>query len=199
MGEIQQGRYDRLLRRTTAQVGPGSKVGNALEDLFPMLEVESVPAELLRAVGWKLGAGQTTRTPAAGLFSAIQLFNPADSQHLFTLTRMIITVGTATTVQMGPSFTALTRASIAGQQRDTRETVLSETVGLIQDEDSGAVANLTSVFMQANTPFTLEDQNGIAVLAPGTGWRARTASIDVPLRIAFFWRERVAEPEELDF
>lgn len=199
MGEIQQGRYDRLLRRTTAQVGPGSKVGNALEDLFPVLEVENCPSELLRAGGWKLGAGQTLRTPAVGLHSAIQLFNPADSRHLIVLTHVFLSADNNTLVSSGPSFAALTRASIPGQQRDTREGELRETVGLIQDEDDGLVANLLQTRLQTNVPQEQTDSNDIAVLSPGTGWRLTTAVADVALRVSFLYRERVAEPEELDF
>lgn len=199
MGEIQQGRYDRLLRRTTAQVGPGSKVGNALEDLFPVIEVENTPSELLRATGWKLGAGQSARVPAAGLVAAIQLFNPAGSRHLITLTSVFVSVSAATNIASGPSFDALTRSSIPGQQRDTREGELRETVGLIQDEDSGAVANILQIFGLANILIPLTDPNDIAVLAPGTGWRLAAQTIDIALRVSFLWRERVAEPEELDF
>ena len=199
MGEIQQGRYDRLLRRTTAQVGPGSKVGNSLEDLFPTLEVENTPSELLRAVGWKLGGGQTIRVPAAGLRAAIQLFNPAGSQHLIVLTGIIVSVTPISSITSGPAFAVLTRASIPGQQRDTREGVLMETVGLIQDEDNGAVANIQNFVAPANTNILLSDPNDIAVLAPGTGWRLTTAAVDIQLRVSFSYRERVAEPEELDF
>ena len=199
MGEIQQGRYDRLLRRTTAQVGPGSKVGNALEDLFPVLEVENTPSELLRAVGWKLGAGQIARTPAAGTRTVIQLFNPAASRHLIVLTSLVVSTGTSATIQSGPSFAPLTRQSIPGQQRDTRDGVLIQTVGLIQDEDNALVANLLNFIAPAGINFLINDANDIAVLAPGTGWRLTTDANDIPLRVSFLYRERVAEPEELDF
>lgn len=199
MGEIQQGRYDRLLRRTAAQVGPGSKVGNALEDLFPVLEVENTPSELLRAVGWKLGAGQSVRTPAVGARAAIQLFNPAGSQHLIVLTKMLVGVRPFDRVNAGPSFDALVTASIAGQQRDTRDGVLSQTVGLIQREDNGLVANLLNFLLPDATTIEISDSNDIAVLAPGTGWRLTTGNLNTELNVSFFYRERVAEPEELDF
>ena len=199
MGEIQQGRYDRLLRRTTSQVGPGSKVGNALEDLFPMLEVENTPSELLRAVGWKLGAGQTTRNPAAGKQAVVQLFNPSGSRHLIVLTQIILSTNVAAGINSGPSFDALTRASIAGRQRDTRDGELRETVGLIQDEDDALVNNILQVFAVNDVYTTITDPNDIAVLSPGTGWRVAVGAINIALRITFLYRERVAEPEELDF
>jgi len=199
VGQINIGRYDHLLRRTTAQVGGGSKLGNALEDLFPVLEVENVPSELLRAVGWKLACGTTTRVPGAGQRSAIQLFNPAGSSHLITLTSVITTVNIATNINSGPSFDALTRFSIPGSQRDTRAGALAETVGLIQDEDDGLVANNVQIFHQANINFDLNDSNDVAVLVPGTGWRLTTDAINTSLRVVFLWRERVGEPEEFGF
>lgn len=199
MGRIQQARYDHLLRRTTAQYGGGSKVGEALEDLFPVLEVESVPAELLRSVGWTLGAGQTVVGPAAGTRAVIQLFNPVGSGHLIVLTSYFFSITTAGEVAAGPSFDALTGSSLPGQQRDTRANILRNTVGLIQEEDDALVANLFNYRMEAQITVPISDQNDIAVLAPGTGWRLRTFAIDIPLRVSFLWRERVAEPEELNF
>jgi len=199
MGRIQQARYDHLLRRTTAQYGGGSKVGEALEDLFPVLEVERVPAELLRSVGWTLGAGQTTVTPVPGTRAVIQLFNPVDSQNLIVLTSVFFSVTLDGEVSAGPSFDALTGFSIPGQQRDTRVGVLRNTVGLIQEEDDALVANLLNFRMEAQITQAVSDQNDIAVLAPGTGWRLRAFAVTVSLRVSFLYRERVAEPEELNF
>jgi len=199
VGEIQQGRYDHLLRRTTAQVGGGSKVGNALEDLFPVLEVENCPSELLRAVGWTLGAGQSDQLPAAGTRAAIQIFNPAGSGHLVVVTKVAVSTSAAAGIAQGPSFDALVTTSTAGQQRDTRATVLRQTVALIQEQDDGLVANLYFLFVSANVTHILEDPNDVAVLSPGTGWRITTIANDIRLRASFLYRERVAEPEELDF
>jgi len=199
VGAIQQTRYDRLLRRTTAQYGGGSKLGEALEDLFPVMEVEDTPSELLRATGWILGAGQGNRAPAVGTKASIQLFNPAGSGNLVVLTDLFIGMAATTRCASGPSFSALTRASTPGQQRDTRNGELRRTVGLIQDEDDGLVSNLLNVQVIANETLHVQGHNDVAVLAPGSGWRVTTAVDDVTLRLSFFWRERVAQPEELDF
>jgi len=199
MGRIQQTRYDNLIRRTTDQYGGGSKVGEALEDLFPVIDVENTPSELLRATGWKLGAGQSSQVPAAATRAAIQLFNPAGSGHLIVLTSVTVSVNTAGPLTSGPSFTALATTSTPGQQRDTRAAVLAETVGLIQEQDDGLVANLFSPFLAANVIFVQTDPNDIAVLTPGTGWRVSTNADDITLRVSFLWRERVANPAELNF
>jgi len=199
MGRIQQSRYDHLLRRTTAQYGGGSKVGEALEDLFPVIEVENTTSELLRTTGWKLGAGQISITPAIGTRAAIQLFNPVGSGHLVVLTGIIFSSATSTEVRGGPSFAALTDTSTPGQQRDTRNGVLTRTVALIQEEDDGLVSNLINIRTASQVTQTISDPNDIAVLTPGTGWRMTTLGIDILLRMAFFYRERVGQPEEFNF
>ncbi len=45
--ELQQNRYDQLIRRVGGIIGPGSKVVEALGELFPVIDVENVPGELL--------------------------------------------------------------------------------------------------------------------------------------------------------
>jgi len=199
MGSIQQSRYDHLLRRTTAQYGGGSKLGEALEDLFPVLEVENTTSELLRATGWKLGASQRFRNPGAGTATRIQLFNPPGSGHLVVITQVLVGSEANDPVTMGPSFDALATLSVAGNQRDTREGVLRETVALNQTEDDALIASSVNIELLATPSFVLTDPNDVAVLAPGTGWRVGSTSVDRSLRVSFFYRERVAEPEELNF
>ena len=199
MGKILQGRYDRLLRRTTAQVGFGSKVGEALEDLFPTLDVEQAPMELLRAAGWKFGMGSRAATSAAGTFGSHQLFNRVGSGHLIVLTGLYITNAGADIMLFGPSFTQLVDSQGGGAERDTRAGVLSPTVGVTQEEDDGAPSLFGAVRVESNVTFKMEDPNGLAVLAPGTGFRLSGSALAQTLRTSWFWRERVAEPEELNF
>jgi len=199
VGKILQGRYDRLLRRTTAQVGFGSKVNEALEDLFPTLDVEQAPMELLRASGWRFGMGLAAAAAAVGTTNSQQLFNPAGSGLLMVLTRVIITPDTAGVIEFGPSFTALTDASVAGVERDTRAGQIEATVGLLQQQDDGTSSAFGVIRGLANTPTFFDDPNGLAVLAPGSGFRITQLTTGITLRTSYFWRERVAEPEELDF
>jgi len=199
VGKILQGRYDRLLRRTTAQVGFGSKVGEALEDLFPTLDVENVPGELLRASGWILGMGRIDRTSAVGETNVQQIFNPAGSGHLITLTSVYISCNSNTAVSWGASFTELADASNPGQQRDTRDEEIRETVALFQRQDNGGGVVGGIAIISANTPLHLFDPNGIAVLAPGSAFRISTAGTNIRLATGWVFRERVAEPEELNF
>jgi len=199
MGRIQQTRYDELLRRTTAQYGGGSKVGEALEDLFPTIDVENVPIELLRATKWVMGQASAVQTPTAGNRAGIALFNPVGSGQLLVLTSAWIRLGANGVFNCGPIFAALPTASVAGAERDTRAGQIESTVGLMQTS-----ANVTqSAFLRINglstESYPLSDSNGLAVLSPGTGWQISADTVDVSLSIAFMWRERVAQPEELNF
>jgi len=200
VGRIQQARYDHLLRRTGAQVGPDSKVGNALEDLFPTLEVENCPIELLRAVGWRMGMGLVDVTAAVGTVNVHDLFNPEGSRHLVVLTRVIITVqGSTGTINWGLSNTQLSGVINTSVERDTRLSTTAETVAQISRQDNGGTPINGGIFALLNTQFNLEDQNGIAVLAPGSGFRVAVPATGKRMLTSWFWRERVAEPEELNF
>ena len=199
MGDINQGRYDRLLRRTTAQVGPGSKVGNALEDLFPVLDVERAPIELLRASGWFFASRTLSVTPAAGTIASIQLFNPAGSSRLMVIEYLGVRLTNAGAMVEGPSFVALTSVVAVGLQRDLREDVLTQTVGELQEEDDATLVTSGQIFLPAATTVDISSGRDYVVLGPGTGWLVKPAVVTVSLAAHFRWRERVAEPEELDF
>jgi len=199
MGRIQQTRYDELLRRTTAQYGGGSKVGEALEDLFPTLDVESLPMELMRATKWKFGMGRHNFVAAVGTTPAAQLFNPVGSGKLVVITSIIFTAGASFDLQFGPAFTALTDVSVAGAERDTRAGVIAPTVALLQDQDNGAASAFGIIRANSQEPFEISDPNGIAVLSPGTAFRFTTATTAQQFRLSWMWRERVALPEELNF
>ena len=86
MTELQQNRYDRLLRRVGGLIGAKSMVNDALGELFPMLEVENVPGELLALLGTQLGWCSASLGPSVGNFNHHQLFNPADSGVVITVT-----------------------------------------------------------------------------------------------------------------
>lgn len=199
MGKILQGRYDRLLRRTTAQVGFGSKVGEALEDLFPTLDVENAPMELLRASGWFFGMGSIDRTAIAANTNNHALFNPPGSGKLVVLTSLIISSSANATLSWGPIFVALADASVAGAERDTRAGQIEATVALLQREDNAAGSAFGAARVLASSPLVMFDKNGLAVLAPGSGFQMRQSTVALNMQTAWMWRERDAEPEELNF
>jgi len=199
MGRIQQTRYDELLRRTTAQYGGGSKVGEALEDLFPVIELENTTIELLRACKWIMGMASAVQTPAAGKRAGIAIFNPVGSGQLLVLTSAWIRLGASGVFNCGPIFAALPTASVAGVERDTRDGQIEPTVGLMQTSSDVTQSAFLRINGLSTESYKLSDSNGLGVLAPGTGWQVSADTVDISLSIGFMWRERVAQPEELNF
>jgi len=89
--EIQQNRYDQTLRRVTGIIGPGSKVAEVLTELFPVIDVERVPGELLILGGTDLAAGGASLDGGPGNSSEINLHNPPGSGKIITCTQILIT------------------------------------------------------------------------------------------------------------
>ena len=75
MTEIQQGRYDALVRRVADLKGPGSKVNDMLEELFPVFDVEKLPSELYRLANIDLCFGGAGIAGVAAQSAALTLGN----------------------------------------------------------------------------------------------------------------------------
>jgi len=197
--EIQQGRYDRLLRRVADLKGPGSKVNDVLEELFPTLDVENVPSELLFLSGWRLFIGGGQFVSAVGERQHVQLFNPADSGMLIVLEDIYLSSGNATAMSLLPTLTQFVSQPGGGNARDTRAG-LPNSVGIIGELSSPAAFSPDAVVrISPGLTLKLAPQNDIAVLAPGTGFNVSEEATAIQLQFVFFWRERVAEASELTF
>lgn len=197
--ELQQNRYDQLLRRVGALVGGGSKVSEVLSELFPMIDVENVPGELLLLGGTRLAFGGGTLTGAAGQRGKMQVFNPEDSNNIMTVTQLIVSVGTESVVRWGRSTAALTSGISTQIYRETRIPLTNLPLGQIRQESSVPQAPGTNqVRLNSSIPFILNDPNGIMILAPGEGLEVGPDLVAIALYTAFSWRERVAERSELN-
>jgi len=198
--ELQQNRYDQLLRRVGGMTGPGAKVAEVIPEVFPVIDLENLPAELYLLSGTRLAFGGVQQIGLAGESARIQLFNPADSGQIVTLTtanlnlsitggiRFVVTPNVEPTNDLGIRF------------RDTRLGVLTRPTAEVRSSSNAAVLAGTGEFrIQANVPLYLTDPNGIVVLAPGTGITFNTVVVATTFTGTFFWRERVAEQSELNF
>jgi len=198
--ELQTARYDNLLRRAGGLLGPGSKVTETLSELFPVFETENLPAELLFLGGWLTGMNTAVQAATVGETSRVQVFNPLGSGKIAVLTDVFLT---------NPNGT---NATIIDWQ--INETSFTVTTGITRDTHAGfsvGTALATGVAATGNTPaagrfhitglntehFFME--NGIAVLAPGSGVEFGTLADNEPLTATFIWRERIALPSELSF
>jgi len=197
--ELQQSRYDQLLRRVGDLKGPGSKVNDVLQELFPMIDVENVPGELLLLMGTRLCAGASQGTGSVGEAFRIQVFNPVDSGMLITVTSLIASYTTNAVVRIGTTETALTTGIGTEVFRDRRLALTDTPVGEIRQVSSVALTDANLIFRTlAGTPVKLTDPNGLAVLPPGTGLEVGTTNLAIETAASFLWRERVAEPSELN-
>lgn len=199
MSELQQNRYDQLLRRVGDLKGPGSKVNDALSELFPVIDVERVPGELLILMGTDICVGAGQLLGAAGQVGRIQVFNPVGSGKIITVTTVLMTANVTTTLRMGISTTALTSGIGTETFRDTRRPAGSRPTGQMRQQSSVALAGANWQFNAiSQTTVPLHDENGIAVLQPGFGLDVSPAAPAFTTVATFMWRERVAEPSELN-
>jgi len=196
--EIQQTRYDRMVRRVAGIIGPGSKVAEVITELFPMINLEEPPSELLLLGGTVLGMGASDLTGAAAQFPKIQLFNPVDSGQIVTVTEIYHTA-TASVVFRVSRDTAPLASGIATQvARDTRQIASSLPTAAMFQESSVGLINANMLFFSAlNLQQRLRSRNDVMVLAPGTGITISNSTAASRMIVTFLWRERPAEPSEL--
>jgi len=200
--EVQQTRWDRLIRRVSGSIGPGSRVSETLSELFPVLDVERVPGELLLLGGTRLGFAGFPVAGGVGQFSGSQIENPVSSRNLITITRVIFSAQAGGQLLFGTTHAQLATAlPTASRLRDTREVFPAQPVGLLRVD--GALGAPIDSIGQLRTAglisLTLEDENGVAILAPGERFTVGSDVANTLLTATFFWRERPAEPPELQF
>jgi len=197
--EIQQTRYDRLLRRVAGIIGPGSKVSEVLTELFPVLDVESVPSELLILMGTKTAFGGGTINSAAGESPKMGLFNPAGSNTIITLTTVIAGSQTATdTYRWGLNTNELANIISTQLFTDTRNPIAQLPVGRIATESAVALANANGQVRQlTSVPLILNNSNDLAILRPGIGFEIGMTGVARRILVTFYWRERPMETSEV--
>lgn len=196
--ELQQGRYDAIMRRVGDLKGPGSKVAEVLAELFPVIDLERVPGELLILGGTDICSGQTSLIGAVGQRSNIQLFNPTDSSKIITVTQFIANTDATQDISWGTAPIALTTLINSQLFRDTRRPFNSLPSGQIRSQSIAAgPVTFAVASLIGNTAFRFSDENEVAVLSPGFGLTIAAAVNNSQLLVTFYWRERVVEPSEL--
>jgi len=196
--ELNQNRYDQLLRRVGDLKGPGSKVNDVLQELFPTLDVENVPGELLALMGTRIGWAGTSKNPTAGKKPAIQLFNPVNSGMVVVVSTVL--VGSDAINFMTWGLTPLALATNTGIPRFRDSRLGSGPAGVAELRTSPDAVGLVGGNLRhlANVMFTITDLNSVAVLGPGVGLQFG-GSTDIDITVSFNYRERALEPSELSF
>ncbi len=151
-------------------------------------------------MGTGIAFGGASVTGAAGESGQIQLFNPAGSGNLITVSHVDVGTTSTDTIRYGVVAAALTTGVGTETFRDLRRPIGDLPVGQIRTDSLVALAPATgTVRMVGQTMWRLEDPNSIAVLLPGTGLSVGGTLNAIETRATFFWRERVAEQSELLF
>jgi len=201
MTELQQNRYDRLLRRVGGLIGAKSMVNDALGELFPTIDVERVPGELLALMATQLGFGSTNLNATPAARNHHQLFNPANSNVLIVVTTVSFFVPvvpvTPTEFRFSNFIGALVTLAGNERRRDTRFGTLASIVAQLRTAQDAVNGGLDYRMQTLDTgTTTITDANGLAVLFPGTGLTVTCQTTDLESTVSFMWRERVFETSE---
>ena len=198
--DLQQARYDQLLRRVGALYGPGSKVTEVLQELFPVIDVENVPSELLRLSGWQLAAGSTELTAAVAEFAKIQVFNPVGSGKIATVTLAQVSTGVVASFRWSTDTVALTTRAGTERTRDMRFAFNEQPACQIRRESAATLTDQNGrVTVPAGDSYSIEDPNDIAILVPGSGFEFGAEAANTFVRATFQWRERLFQDSEVNF
>ncbi len=198
MTELQQNRYDQLLRRVGDLKGPGSKVNDALTELFPMFDVENVPAELLLLSGSRLCAGNIfVGAGGATFFSTTLLRNPAGTGIIARLIEVSV-IAVQQNIVLGPTTDT---AAILGLETFLDTRILGEGTALFV-QGTNTIAAVGALFYTINTgadaAIIYRPPAAIAVIAPGTAFSIGAGLADTAIQVSYLWIERVAQPSELN-
>ena len=180
-------------------MGGGSKLTESLTELFPTMDLENLPAELLLLAGWRTAFTTKTMTALAGQTSRAALFNPAGSGLIVVVSDVYLDGSAQLPVAYTTTLTALTDDSFSGAPRDARDGVVVNTGAKVSQQQSGNTVQRGRIFLVPFTGFHHTSKNGIAVLGPGTGLEYGTVDDNRDLNITFHWRERAALSSELNF
>jgi len=200
--EVQQTRWDRLIRRVSGSIGPGSRVSETISELFPVLDVERVPGELLILSGTNLCHGAAAATGAAGELANVILFNPPDSGHIITITQIAVNGGAN-----GDTIRFALDQSVTGAQVLTERfregrliTPVSLPVGQVRTfSNPSQIAQQVAIVAQVVPSTILSDRNGLAIVSPDTKLTVASTIVATTINVTFWWRERPAQESELQF
>jgi len=200
MADLQQTRYDKLIRRVANIVGAGAIVTETLQEVFPVFDLENVPAELMVLGGWRLAMRGTNIAGVAAQEQASQLFNPAGSGMIMVLTRVDLSTSSTQRIHLRMDTTQLTSSNGFGQFRDARagDPITDAAVGNTRIQANLSITAISAISALSQTTVTIRDENGLCVLMPGNGFTVGTSISNTNLTAAYWWRERVAEAAELN-
>jgi len=199
--EVQQTRWDRLIRRVSGSIGPGSRLSETLSELFPVIDVENLPGELYLLSGTRLCWGATSVTGMPAEVPQAILFNPVDSGHLITVTQVSCSSNINDRIRFEVSQTTAGSAVATERFRDGR--LITPTIlptGQVRSQSTPTLrAGQADFRVLADEGKFVSDPNGICVLSPDTKLVVGSVTGATVITVTFWWREREAQESELQF
>jgi len=199
MSELQMNRWDRLMRRIGNIVGARSIVTTALEDVFPILNMEDRSGELMLLGQKRLSGGGTFSAAVVGERSFFGLQNPVDSGHIIVITMMAFDT-TSTQVRINVDLAAFATTNLSGTKnfRDLRLT--GSPVGALVADSQVATMAAYNTWRPVPGQVTLFNHRaeGWFVLAPGSAINVQNEGANLGITGSWEWYERVLEESELN-
>jgi len=198
--EVQQTRWDRIVRRVSGSIGPGSRVSETLTELMPVLDIERVPAELFALGGTHIAQGFSVENGVAANFQQSMLLNPVNSNALITLTSISVFSDFDQSFDLGVTQNVFTNNNPTNVAfTDGRLFAASVPVGQVRDGIS-LVRGVSFYNLRANTTESqfYQPPDAVAVLSPGTAYSVGASVVNTLILVAYTWRERPAEESELN-
>jgi len=195
---LNQNRYDQLLRRVGDLKGPGSKVNDALTELFPMIDVENVPAELLALSGARLCMGATKLGAGGATMFGVHLLRNNAGSGVIARLMMVVVQAAQQTINMGPTQNSGTLGGVRAFA-DTR--LFGEGTALKTMQDNNGLVT-GSLFFRYNTDsdaqMVWKPPAAISVITPGNSFSVANGIVNSSLAVSWLWIERQAQPSELN-
>jgi len=198
VGRIQTGRLENLIRRWASIKGPGSVLSETLGDVFPILDLENLPPELLLPAGISMVAGSVSATGDVGALAGVGIMNPANSGTILTVTKFHVKTAVVQAISCG--LRVGTTAVLNTRNLDSRagQNFNGAARFFAFVSTAGVLGNFI-VDTQATIDREVTVPHGIVVLSPGNAFQLTASVTNTLLRATFFAYTRQAEPSELSF
>jgi hypothetical protein len=194
LNEIQVGRYNGVLHKLL-DMKEGAPAPTLATDIFPTIQLEGNRPEWDFLAGIRRCMRYSIDAAVAGQYSHIGLYNPAGSDALVILDRVVFD-GAANTTFTGRLATGITWDTlVSGTMIDSRWASGATTAKV------GIYTNATPLdgsghYFRVLANYSLVLDNLGIILHPGYSWYTRGGSVNLGANCTFFWRERHLSPSE---
>ena len=181
-------------------VGEGAIVTGVLPDVFPVVDVENLATDNWALSGWRTAMGGGSVGAAAGQRPHVQILNPGGSGNIAVVEMVMVSTNSSDLLEFNIHDAVLTTPATSPRWRDRRFPTLNFPVTQVRQQSivGTPIVSPMAQNVLSGQPWIWQPPQGILVLAPGTGFAISRLTVATALRAVFFWRERPADPAELN-